>query len=46
MKTKLKSEEDKEIFIIPSKEKTSNDDDEIPIDLFISKINSEKQIFL
>ena len=46
MKTKLKSEEDKEIFIIPSKEKTSNDDELIPIDLFISKINSEKQIFL
>ena len=46
MKTKLKSEDDKEIFIIPSKEKTSNDDDEIPIDLFISNINSEKQIFL
>ena len=46
MKTKLKSEEDKEIFIIPSKEKTSNEEKEIPMDLFISKINSEKQIFL
>ena len=45
MKTKLKSEEDKEIFIIPSNEKTSNDDEVIPTDLFISKINSEKQIF-
>ena len=45
MKTKLKSEEDKEIFIIPSKEKTSNEEKEIPMDLFISKINSEKQIF-
>lgn len=46
MKTKLNSEDDKETFIIPSKEKMSKEEEGIPMDLFISKINSEKHIFL
>ena len=45
MKTKLKSEEDKEIFIIPSKEKTSNEEKEIPIYLFLKSILKSKYFY-
>ena len=46
VKTKLSKDIVSEALIIPSKENISREEESIEILLFISKINSEKQIFL